>query len=85
MRAASPLPPAHSVTYFNRRRIRQIAEIPQEPCGDFCISAFCFPCAVCQNAREIEVRAMPFAGSSLKDKFGLGGGGDKAPEAQTMI
>ncbi len=45
-----------NVEYFNRRRIREIAKIPAAPCEDFCLSFFCFPFAICQDARETALR-----------------------------
>jgi Cys-rich protein (TIGR01571 family) len=37
-----------------RHRLRTAHNLPEAPCGDCCVHCFCQPCAVIQEATEIE-------------------------------
>lgn len=45
-----------SNTYHTRQAIRHKFEIPEEPVKDCLTAAFCLPCAMAQNTRELDVR-----------------------------
>ncbi|CAF3618723.1 unnamed protein product [Rotaria socialis] len=48
--------------YFKREKFRQKYHLGEDPsCGDLPATLFCGPCAICQEARELESR-----GNSLK-------------------
>jgi Cys-rich protein (TIGR01571 family) len=48
-----------NMEFENRRRVRLISKIPQAPCEDMACVICCLPFVICQNQREIKMRAGP--------------------------
>ncbi|UJR19102.1 hypothetical protein I4U23_022233 [Adineta vaga] len=44
---------------FKRKVLRDKYNLKAEPCHDCLVSAFCAPCSLCQEAREIKSRSEP--------------------------
>ncbi|KAK3286270.1 hypothetical protein CYMTET_6164 [Cymbomonas tetramitiformis] len=58
----SPLP------YVLRKSLKAKYGIPQDSCTDCCLSTCCAPCVICQDYRELQVRATQ-TGSRCYDAF----------------
>ena len=43
---------------MKRKLLREKYGLREEPCNDCLVTAFCAPCANCQDARELKARGM---------------------------
>lgn len=41
-----------------RSRLRELYNLPEEPCMDFCVHYWCGICAICQEHRELKNRGL---------------------------
>ena len=45
---------------LKRKVLREKYQLKPEPCHDCLVAACCGPCGICQEAREIQAKSIPF-------------------------
>eukprot|EP00850_Spirogloea_muscicola_P009557 SM000054S18043 [mRNA] locus=s54:61112:63990:- [translate_table: standard] len=61
------LAPCYAYEY--RSRLRRKYNLKEAPFSDFCTSCVCGPCALCQEARELDIRFTKVEENKLKEKI----------------